>query len=141
MKDTQTAKISGYDVIGDIHGHADELRRLLTKLGYREIDGIFQHADRRAVFVGDFVDRGPAQREVLRIARSMCDAGFAHAVLGNHEFNAIGWATPNGDGGFLRKHSDKNASQHAEFLRGTSKNSMPLGPVRVCCPDGMILGD
>jgi len=26
-------------------------------------------------------------------------------------------------------------------LKGTSKNSAPLGPVRVCCPDGMILGD
>ena len=28
-----------------------------------------------------------------------------------------------------------------EILEGTSKNSMRLGPVRVCCPDGMILGD
>ena len=29
----------------------------------------------------------------------------------------------------------------AGLVQGTSKNSMPLGPVRVCCPDGMILGD
>ena len=105
----------GYDVIGDIHGHADALRRLLLTLDYREIDGIFQHASRQIIFVGDFIDRGPDQREVLRIARTMCAAGMARAVLGNHEFNAIGWATSNGDGGFLRKHSDKNASQHEEF--------------------------
>jgi hypothetical protein len=45
------------------------------------------------IFVGDFIDRGPQQREVLRIARAMCEAGSASAVLGNHEFNAIGWAT------------------------------------------------
>ena len=123
MKDTQTAKISGYDVIGDIHGHADALRRLLTKLRYRDVGGVFQCEDRKVIFVGDFVDRGPAQREVLQIARTMCEAGVAHAVLGNHEFNAIGWATPNSDGGFLRKHSDKNASQHAEFLRQLGEGS------------------
>jgi hypothetical protein len=91
----------GYDLIGDIHGHADALRRLLTKLGYSEVDGAFRHGSRKVIFVGDFVDRGPDQREVLRIARNMCEAGTATAVLGNHEFNAIAWATPNDDGGFL----------------------------------------
>src|SRR5258707_1196136 len=47
----------------------------------------------------------------------MCEAGAAIAVMGNHEFNAIGWAAQNRDGGFLRSHSKKNASQHAKFLR------------------------
>jgi len=83
------------------------------KLEYREVDGVFRHDNRKVIFVGDFVDRGPDQREVLRIARTMCDANVAYAVLGNHEFNAIGWATSNGDGVFLRKHSEKNTSQHA----------------------------
>jgi hypothetical protein len=78
-----------YDVIGDVHGHADALRRLLVALGYTESHGIFQHDIRKAIFVGDFVDRGPEQREVLRIARNMCEAGTASAVLGNHELNAI----------------------------------------------------
>jgi len=64
-----------YDVIGDIHGHAEELRRLLQDMGYSEDDGVFRHRDRRVIFVGDFIDRGPEQCEVLRIARSMCDAG------------------------------------------------------------------
>jgi hypothetical protein len=79
-----------YDVIGDVHGHADALRRLLVTLGYTESQGIFQHDTRKAIFVGDFVDRGPQQREVLRIARNMCEGGAANAVLGNHELNAIG---------------------------------------------------
>lgn len=107
---------SEYDIVGDVHGHADPLHRLLSALGYSEVDGVFQHPERKMLFVGDFVDRGPQQREVLRIARSMCESGSAHAVLGNHEFNAIGWATADGNDGFLRERSEKNRHQHAEFL-------------------------
>jgi len=107
----------GYDIIGDIHGHADALRRLLTKLGYLELQGIFRHETRQVIFVGDFVDRGPEQPEVLRVARSMCDAETALAILGNHEFNAIGWATSDGKNGYLRSHSEAHTKQHEEFLR------------------------
>jgi hypothetical protein len=105
-----------YDVIGDIHGHADALRRLLAELGYAESQGVFRHDTRKVIFVGDFVDRGPEQREVLRIARNMCEAKTANAVLGNHELNAIAWATPNDEGGFLRERSQKNLTQHENFL-------------------------
>jgi len=66
--------IQGYDLVGDIHGHADPLHRLLAKLGYAEIEGIFRHPERKMIFVGDFIDRGPQQREILRIARTMCEA-------------------------------------------------------------------
>src|SRR5712672_1371587 len=100
--------IQHYDIVGDIHGHAGPSGRLLEELGYVENDGIFRHPERRISLVGDFIDRGPEQREVLRIARSMCEAGSASAVLGNHEFNAIGWAAQSEDGGFLRSHSPKN---------------------------------
>ena len=54
-----------YDIIGDVHGHADALRRLLIKLGYTESQGAFRHDTRKAIFVGDFVDRGPQPEEVL----------------------------------------------------------------------------
>jgi hypothetical protein len=114
---------TGYDLVGDIHGHANPLHRLLDRLGYVEIEGVFRHSERKMIFVGDFIDRGPQQREVLRIARSMCEAGSASAVLGNHEFNAIGWAARNEDGGFLRNHSEKNARQHAKFLRQIEEDS------------------
>lgn len=73
-----------YDIIGDIHGYADALRRLLIKMGYTELQGVFRHDSRKIIFVGDFVDRGPQQIEVLRIARKMWEAGAASAVLGNH---------------------------------------------------------
>ncbi|SED72220.1 metallophosphoesterase [Bradyrhizobium erythrophlei] len=105
-----------FDIIGDIHGHADALRRLLACLGYQELDGLFRHPERRVIFVGDFVDRGPEQLAGLQIAKGMCDAGLALAVMGNHEFNALGWAEPDGKGGFLRPHTEKNAHQHQEFL-------------------------
>jgi hypothetical protein len=115
--------IQGYDLVGDVHGHADPLYRLLDKLDYTEVEGAFRHPERKMIFVGDFVDRGPQQREVLRIARSMCEAGVAMAVMGNHEFNAIGWAAQNNDGKFLRSHSEKNARQHSKFLRQIEEDS------------------
>lgn len=79
-----------YDIIGDIHGHADKLKELLHKLGYQSVDGIYLHAEgRKVIFLGDFIDRGPKIREVLHIAKNMCDNGYAIAIMGNHEFNAI----------------------------------------------------
>lgn len=112
-----------FDVIGDIHGHADALMRLLSELGYAEVDGVYRHPDRRVIFVGDFIDRGPHQRKVLSIARRMCDAGSAFAVMGNHEFNALTWATPDGKGGFLRARTDENRIQHQEFLKQIGEDS------------------
>ena len=60
--------VQGYDLVGDIHGHADALHRLLDELAYAEIEGVFRHPERQMIFVGDFIDRGPQQRE-LRVSR------------------------------------------------------------------------
>lgn len=108
--------MDGFDIIGDIHGHANALARLLEDLDYNQRDGVYRHPSRIAVFAGDFVDRGPEQMAVLRIARDMVEAGCARAVMGNHEFNAIAWATPDGEGGHLRPHTSKNQKQHRNFL-------------------------
>jgi len=51
-----------YDIIGDIHGHADELRALLNKLGYTESKGTYSCHGRKVIFVGDYFDRGPKFR-------------------------------------------------------------------------------
>ena len=114
-----------YDIIGDIHGHADALEALLTDLGYRNKGGAWRHPARQALFVGDFIDRGPKQMETVSLVRRMVDAGSARAVMGNHEFNAIAWFLPDPDcpGEFLRKHhsakyGDKNRKQHQAFLSG-----------------------
>jgi hypothetical protein len=114
-----------YDVIGDVHGLAGKLKALLRKLGYVESGTWKPPVGRQAVFLGDLIDRGPEQVEVVRIVRGMIDAGDAHCVMGNHEFNAIGFATPhrNGSGEFLRKHSTKNRRQHGEFLKQVIEGS------------------
>jgi hypothetical protein len=112
-----------YDIIGDIHGHAEALRSLLHSLGYRDTRGSWRHADRQAIFVGDFIDRGPKQVDAVDVVRRMVDNGCAQAVMGNHEFNAIAWFLPNPrqPGEYLRKrhslkYGDKNFRQHKAFL-------------------------
>lgn len=111
-----------YDVIGDIHGQADKLHALLGHLGYRETSGAYRHPSRTAIFVGDYVDRGPRQVDSVMTVRRMVDAGSAMAIMGNHEFNAIAWHTPDLEqpGEFLRPHGGSkganNLKQHAAFL-------------------------
>lgn len=114
---------SNYDLIGDIHGHLDALLALLKRLGYREKQGCWRHSERTAVFVGDFIDRGPRQLATLTVIRRMIDGGSALAIMGNHEFNAISWLTPDpvNPGEYLRPHispkwGEKNRHQHAAFL-------------------------
>jgi hypothetical protein len=109
--------ISGYDIIGDIHGHAQELKMMLQKLGYALRDGVWTHSERKAIFVGDYVDRGPEIREALNLVKTMVDAGSANAIMGNHEFNALAFAYHNPTAGHIRKHSIKNILQHHETIR------------------------
>ena len=86
------------DFIGDVHGHCDELRILLQKLGYVESVGAFRYpgGERSVVFLGDYVDRGPKVRETLNLVRAMRDAGTAIALMGNHEFNMLSFWQKNG---------------------------------------------
>ena len=80
-----------FDVIGDVHGCRAELEELLVTLGYeleRDAAGRpvgARHPGRRAVFVGDLVDRGPDTPGVLRLVMGMVAAGTAFCVAGNHE--------------------------------------------------------
>ena len=105
-----------YDIIGDIHGHADPLRTLLAKLAYVEREGAYHHPERTVIFMGDFVDRGPKIRETLQIVKAMMDAGTALAVMGNHEYNAIAYHTPDGRGGYLRPRDAEKMRQHQATL-------------------------
>ena len=108
-----------YDLIGDIHGHADALERLLKILGYTRRQRVYRHPERRVVFLGDFIDRGPKIRETLEIVRPMVEAGAALSVMGNHELNALAFHTahPAMPGNHLRPHDEKNSRQHSETLR------------------------
>ena len=88
-----------FDIIGDIHGCFDELAILLQRLGYRletradDIGGtgfsVTHPQGRKAVFVGDLVDRGPAVAKVLNLVMSMTADGTAFCVAGNHEAKLV----------------------------------------------------
>ena len=107
-----------YGLIGDIHGHADEFVQLLEALGYRKSGATYAHPERKVIFLGDFIDRGPKIREVLEIVRPMVKEGKALAVMGNHELNAMAYHSedPVATGRFLREHSDKNVHQHRQTV-------------------------
>jgi hypothetical protein len=120
----------GYDIIGDLHGQADLLVALLKKMDYRKWNGAWRHPERQAIFVGDFIDRGPKQIETVMTVRRMIDAGSALAVMGNHEFNAVAWYLPDpaAPGDYLRSHFDPkrgsgNRHQHAAFLAEVEHDS------------------
>ena len=110
--------VTGYDIIGDIHGCASKLEGLLGTLQYDLRSGVYRHSERQAIFVGDLIDRGDEQIKTLDLIRAMVEAGSAQIVMGNHEFNAISYATPNPEipGEFMRPHNEKNRSQHEAFI-------------------------
>ena len=87
-------------------------------MGYREARGAYRHPSRKAIFVGDLIDRGPANIEAATIARQIVEEGTARIVMGNHEFNAIAFNTedPESPGEFLRPHTGKNIKQHQATL-------------------------
>lgn len=110
--------MNAWDIVGDIHGEFEKLEALLEHLGYRRRGGTRRHpGGRRVLFLGDLIDRGPNVREVLRRVRGMVEAGDAVAILGNHEYNAICFHMPDGNGGHLREHSEKNLRPHRATLR------------------------
>lgn len=88
------------DIIGDVHGCFDELQELLVKLGYtiHKVEEniadfgsqnfgyqVIAPENRKAVFVGDLVDRGNDSPSVLRLVMSMVNSGVAYCVAGNHD--------------------------------------------------------
>jgi hypothetical protein len=109
---------NNYDIIGDIHGHATTLLCLLETLDYSlDDEGVYHHKERKAVFLGDFIDRGSEESKVINIVKPMIEKGYALAVMGNHEFNAICYHTDHPETGEpLRQHSDKNTKGHKAFL-------------------------
>lgn len=78
-----------YDIIGDVHGQAGMLKDLLKQMGYTAGNGVYSHPERKVIFVGDFINRGPNPRMTISLVRSMVESNRAMAILGNHEINAI----------------------------------------------------
>jgi len=105
-----------YDIIGDVHGYADQLKSLLAKLGYQLIDGCYAHPSRKAVFVGDFINRGPKIRETIILIRKMVERGSAFAILGNHEMYAVLYYLRDIEGKYYKKRIPKYQLQINQTL-------------------------
>jgi protein phosphatase len=104
-----------FDIIGDVHGCADEFEQLLARLGYGvswQGSGAARQpivtapAGRRLVLVGDYVDRGPRSPDVLKIVMAATAGGQALAIPGNHDDK-------------LRRHLAGNPVKLAHGLAGT----------------------
>ncbi|MYM62462.1 metallophosphoesterase [Pseudomaricurvus sp. HS19] len=110
-----TASESATDIIGDVHGCCDALERLLQKLGYEHDGSSYHHPQgRRAVFVGDLLDRGPAIPQTVQLVKAMCDSGNASMVMGNHEYLAL-----------------RNASACREYMEHGSSSALSERLVRL----------
>lgn len=104
LKPDSRHRLGQFDIIGDVHGCADELVALLRALGYGvRLEGTGDErraittapTGRQAFFVGDLVDRGPNSPDVLRIVMDMMLAGQAGMVVGNHDDKLLRWLTGN----------------------------------------------
>jgi len=88
-----------FDIIGDVHGCFDELLDLLKQLGYSvetRANGdasprysVKPAEGRKAIFLGDLVDRGPKIPDVLRLVMNMVEAGTALCIPGNHDIKLM----------------------------------------------------
>jgi polynucleotide kinase-phosphatase len=92
----KTEETGPFDIIGDVHGCFDELQSLMERLGYEiEADSaalgglggyrVTPPPGRKAIFIGDYTDRGPKSMAVLRLVMGMAEAGTAICLPGNHD--------------------------------------------------------
>ena len=67
-------------VVGDIHGHFEELTALLNEIN-------FDHRIDKLVSVGDLVNRGPMSLETIRFCKNLGKS--FDLVLGNHDLHLL----------------------------------------------------
>jgi len=107
-------------VIGDVHAQKAKLDALLTEIGFTTAGCDSIAPTSQLVFIGDLIDNKVTDNDqhlaTLQMVHALQQNKRAFCLLGNHEFNAIGWATKNHQGEFCRPHIEKNVKQHQAFL-------------------------
>lgn len=114
-----------YFFIGDIHGQKQKLEHLLHS---SHLISQTHTQDLKIIFVGDLIDNNQQldvdHLSVLEKVKELVDNQQAYVVMGNHEFNAVGWTLQRPDGTFCRSHKKTgNLNQHASFLQQVGENS------------------
>jgi len=117
-----------WDIIGDIHGLLSDLKTFLGKLGYNPDDkGIYRHPEnRRMLFLGDLVDRGPNSLGSLAFVQAHVHAGMAHCLMGNHEDKLLRFWDRLQAGDLERWSSLANAQTGMELARMPIKDAQRL---------------
>ncbi len=114
-------------VIGDIHGCAEELDQLIRKLPLNKKSIV--------ILVGDYIDRGPASKEVMDLLIKLSNRVRVLPLLGNHEASLLEFLEKplsreaarylfNGGGATLQSYSDQQGGfliprEHLDFLQST----------------------
>jgi Calcineurin-like phosphoesterase len=126
--------------IGDVHGDFDDLCLILKRVGL--IDEKLHWAGNHAILVqtGDLLDRGPKERQVLDLIRSLEDeaakaGGQVVSLLGNHEMmNLIGdlrYVTPDIYASFSTPDSEaRRRAAYEEFVKWRKNNAQLLQVTR-----------
>ncbi|MFZ4737107.1 MAG: metallophosphoesterase [Bradymonadia bacterium] len=118
------------DLVGDVHGEIDALRRLVHHLG-GDLDA--GRVARPLVFVGDLIDRGPDSVAVLEAYGRLAERGLAYCVLGNHELNLLRAEQKEGNGWFFG-HDDRFSEKVPGGVRRlpfSARSASPDDRVRV----------
>lgn len=110
-------KSSVYYIVGDVHGQYQRLLGRLKSAGLTSKKGKYSFDNGKILFLGDLLDRGPDSRKVIELAKQLHEAGIAEVILGNHEFNFLGYLSRLDKRSFLRRHTLKNLRQHRATLK------------------------
>lgn len=94
------------DIIGDVHGELEALKKLINVLGY-DNNG-FHPKNRKLIFVGDLVDRGPDSPGVVFFVKNIIENGNGQMVLGNHEINVLQHKAKSGSGWYFENQINKD---------------------------------
>lgn len=137
----QCLEHAGVDVIGDVHGLYDDMLELLVRAGWRLEQGRLRHAqqERKLLFLGDLVDRGPKSLEVLKLVRQAVVDGVAHCLLGNHELKLLRFVETARKEGIERWTSYANAQTGMAFLQLPQKEQDELLKFLRTLPHSLVL--
>ncbi|MFT5758557.1 MAG: hypothetical protein ACI9LM_003299 [Alteromonadaceae bacterium] len=120
-------QISSIYFIGDVHAQHTKLEALLTEIDFVDTDPESACERAKLVFIGDLIDNKVTDDDqhvaTLQTIHTLQKNKHAFCLLGNHEFNAVGWASKNANGEFCRPHNDKNTKQHRAFLNAVGEGS------------------
>lgn len=106
-----------YYIVGDVHGQYDRLLKRLKSIGLTSIEGRYSLDSGKIIFLGDLLDRGPDSRKVVELAKQLHEAKIAEVILGNHEYNFLGYLSRLNKRSYLRRHTLKNLREHRATLK------------------------